>query len=177
MITINLRELDGDVQKNAVTIIGVLAKLYGHIGFCFDSYNKKQCDDCPGQIACLDMFQEEVEADAEKAKIEEAQKVKEEAEEFTARVLVAAKTLYSLDEKCYLCDDRAECVLKMMKKTHTHDAHRPDGRISQSAEKDQYVGPCSCVYKYYEECHDCFCRLDCLAAYIKEGNENDTQAS
>jgi hypothetical protein len=177
-----------------IIIIGVMAKMYKHVGFCLDTYDKETCNDCCAQAKCLDMFQKGVEDDAEKANAQatadeidadilknvigeaEAEKAEKDQAAFTDRVAKAAAILFSCDEKCYLCDDRAECVLKLMNKTHTHDTFRPDGSISQSAEKDQYIGVCSCIYKYDEECHDCFARLDCLAGYLRQGDENDTQA-
>jgi hypothetical protein len=174
MKEVKLSELEGDAQRIMIICIGVMAKMYGHAGFCLTAYDNKDCDECPGQVDCLELFQKGVEADAEKA--EEAQKVKEEAEEFTARVIAATKTLYSLDEKCYLCDDRAECVFRIMSKTHTFDSFREDGSISQSAEKDEYIGHCGTRY-VYEKCDDCFDRNNCLASYLKEDTKNDTQAS
>jgi hypothetical protein len=44
---------------------------------------------------------------------------------------------------------------------------RCDGHFSQAAERDKHVGPCMSEYKM-SECHDCFCRLDCLVLFLKE---------
>jgi hypothetical protein len=54
--------------------------------------------------------------------------------------------------------------------------NRCDGLFSQAAEKEKHVGFCMREYRL-SECHDCYCRLDCLAMFIKGELYDATQAS